>query len=145
MFVDAPTANILSTQVTLSALSVAVIQWLKSSSWFPWLHARSDYANRAVSLLTALATAVGIHMTWTHGDVAGAYTIGITGATLAGISSGLFAVVKSLAFNEMIYRTTVKSQAPGKPAVVLGATESVPMPPPAPVPGVIAPPPPPRP
>ena len=121
-----PTVNLISTQVTLSAISVAFIQWLKSRSWFPILHGTSDWANRAASGLMSIATAIGIHITWTHGDVPGAYMIAVSGLTVTGLATGAFAVIKSMVFNELIYRSTVKSQQPGKPGQVLGAPVEVP-------------------
>jgi hypothetical protein len=114
------TVNVLSTQITLSALSVALIQKLKSSKWAPWIHGASDWLNRALSILMSVATAIGIHMTWEHGAVPGSYMIAVSGVTFIGIAGGLWAVVKSLVFNEIIYRGTVKTQAPGQPGQVLG-------------------------
>ena len=114
------TVSVLSTQITLSALSVALIQKLKASSWFPLFHDASDWANRGVSAVTALLTAIGIHLTWTHGQLPGTYMISVSGATLVGVAAGAFAVIKSVVFNELIYRSTVKTQTPGEPGQVLG-------------------------
>ena len=121
MFIANSTVNVLSTQVTLSALSVALIQWLKSRKWFPWVHGMSDWANRIASGIMALLTAIGIHLTWTHGALPGEYMIAVSGLTLVGIATGVWAVIKSIVFNEIIYRGTVKSQEPGQPAQVIGA------------------------
>ena len=109
MVPDNSTVNVLSTQITLSALSVALIQYLKNSEWATWFHKCSDTLNKAMSAMLSLATAVGIHMTWSHGSVPGSYMIAVSGLTLVGIGSGLFAVIKSLVFNELIYRGVVKS------------------------------------
>jgi hypothetical protein len=105
------TVNVLSSQITLSALSVLVIQKLKNSSWAPWFHNASDTLNRAVSLFLAFATAIGIHVAWSHGALPGTYMIQVSGITLLGIGGGLWAVTKSMVFNELIYRGTVKAAA----------------------------------
>ena len=118
------TVNVLSTQITLSALSVFIIQKLKSSSWAPWFSQQSDKLNKAVSVALAFLTAVGIHVAWSHGALPGSYMIQISGLTLLGVGAGLWAVTKSIVFNEIIYRTTVKSQAPGGPPQVLAAPEA---------------------
>jgi hypothetical protein len=112
------TVNVLSTQITLSALSVALIQKLKT--WFPKLKDAPDWMHQAFSFIAALLTAVGIHMTWEHGALPGTYMIAVSGVTLVGVATGLWAVVKSVVFNELIYRSTVKTQQVGEPAQVLG-------------------------
>jgi hypothetical protein len=113
------TVNVLSTQITLSALSVALIQKLKT--WFPKIKEAPDWLHQAFSFVMALATAVGIHMTWEHGALPGTYMIQVSGVTLVGVATGLWAVLKSVVFNEIIYRSTVKTQAAGQPGQVLGA------------------------
>jgi hypothetical protein len=105
------TVNVLSTQITLSALSVYAIQKLKASSWAPWFHDASDKLNRVASGVLAFASSIGIHMAWEHGAVPGTYMMTVTGVTLVGIGAGLWAVTKSVVFNELIYRGTVKAAA----------------------------------
>jgi hypothetical protein len=119
--IDASTVNVLSTQITLSGLSVLLIQTLKTSKWAPWFHRESDNLNKAMSAVLAVLAAIGIHLTWTHGALPGSYMIQVSGLTLAGISAGVWAVTKSLVMNEIIYRGTAKTQAPGQPAQVIGA------------------------
>src|ERR1022692_1168667 len=116
-----PTVTPVVTQVTISGIMVAAIQWAKSSSWFPFLHATSDTANRWISIGLASLAAIGIHLTWNHGAMPGSYMIGVSGLTLIGVGTGTWAVVKSFVFQELIYRNTVKTQLPGKPAQVIGA------------------------
>lgn len=120
------TVNPLATQITLSAIVVAAIQWLKNSSWFPWLQNTSAKANRVASALLAIVTAVGIHIIWTHGSIPGSYMIGVTGLTLTGIASGAFAVIKSFVFQELTYRVAVKSPPapPAAPAPAVPAAKS---------------------
>lgn len=112
MFIGDSTVNPLATQVTVSAIVVAFIQWLKSRDWFPWIQNEAATANRIAAVLLAALTAIGIHMTWSHGDVPGSYMISVTGLTLVGIGMGLYAIIKSFVFQELIYRTTVKNGSP---------------------------------
>lgn len=117
--VDNSTVNVLSTQITLSGLSVLALQKLKNSPWAPWFHRQSDRLNTAFSGFLALLAAIGIHMTWAHGSLPGQYMFTVSGVTLIGIAGGIWAVTKSLVLNEIIYRGTAKTQVPGKPAQVL--------------------------
>jgi len=95
---------------TLSAISVVFIQWLKKSSWFPWLSDESSKVSlRIVSGLTAFATAAGLH--WTYNDG----TLTITGLTLMAVATALWAWLKQMVFNELIFQGAVK--APGNAAV----------------------------
>lgn len=120
--IDNSTVNVLSTQITLSGLSVLAIQKLKGSSWAPWLNRESDRINTFFSAVLATLAAVGIHLTWSHGAMPGQYMFTVSGVTLLGIASGVWAVTKSLVLNEIIYRGTAKTQLPGKPAQILQAS-----------------------
>jgi hypothetical protein len=121
-----PTASALGTQISMSAIAVAFIQWLKNSPLMPYMHAGSDWANRIVSFTLAAASAVGIHMAWAPGAQAGDYTITVTGLTLAGVSLMAWGIVKSMVFNELIYRGTVKSVALPPGVQVVGGQAGAP-------------------
>src|SRR5271154_6889382 len=96
---------------TVSAISVAAIQWLKKASWFPWLSdASSSFALRGTSLITAFAAAAGIHFTFS----AEAGTLAVSGLTVATILPALWAWLKSMVFNELVFQSAVK--APGNAA-----------------------------
>jgi hypothetical protein len=123
MFFQADTTvNAVATQVTVSGIVVAAIQWLKSSKLFPWITAETATLNRIIGVVAAVATSVGVHITWNHGNLPGSYMVGVTGLTLMGILTGAFDVLKSLVFQEIIYRSTKTvpavpvSSATGKPA-----------------------------
>jgi hypothetical protein len=118
--IDASTVNVLSTQITLSGLSVMLIQMLKDSKWATLFHRESDRLNKVASIIAAVLSAIGIHWTWTHGALPGQYMMQVSGLTPAGIASGVWAITKSLVLNELIYRGTAKAQAPGRPAQILG-------------------------
>jgi hypothetical protein len=132
MFLESanPTASAFGTQVTLSAISVAFIQWLKNSPLMPYMHAGTNWLNRVVSLVLAAAAAVGVHVSWAAAVATpGTYTLTFTGVTLASISLMAWGIVKSMAFNELIYRGTVKSitPPPSGPVTVSGGGQGKPM------------------
>lgn len=118
MFLADTTASSLATQITVSGLIVAAIQAAKNSKWFPWVHGASDKINRAISGALAAIAAIGIHITWNHGSIPGSYMVDITGMTLMGILTGCWNWIKAMVFNEMIYRSTVKSVIPPPKAPV---------------------------
>jgi hypothetical protein len=107
-----PTASAFGTQVALSGIWVALIQWLKNSKFMPLLNAGTDTANRVVSAVLAFLGALGVHLAWSAGAAAGDYSLHITGLTLMGVVLMAWAMVKSLVYNEIIYRTSVKSITP---------------------------------
>lgn len=91
--------DLVATQVTVSALIVYALQWIKRSSWVPWITEHTKALNRWIAALVAAAAAIGIH---TEFD-ATAGTLVITGLTLAGIAHGLFEWARSWIFQQMIY------------------------------------------
>ena len=121
MFLEAasnPSASALGTQITLSALSVLLIQKLKSWSAVPWISAGTDTLNRILSVILAVLSAVGVHVVWAAATTPGTYTLTFTGLTLAGIGMMAWGIIKQMAFNELAYRGTVKSVVPPPPAPV---------------------------
>ena len=107
MFVD-PTVTPLATQVTVAGIGVALIQWLKSSKWFPFITADSEKLNRFFGALYAVVSAVGVHLAWNHGAVPGTYMVEVSGLTLTGVLMGAWAVTKQFVLQQIIFRTTVK-------------------------------------
>lgn len=120
--------NVLATQITVGALSVAFLNWLKGSKYFPWLTQETAKLNRVFAALVALIGAVGVHLTWAAGDTSGTYMITVTGATLHGIAMGGWVWLKQFVMQELIYRSTAnggggnipggigKASAPAAPA-----------------------------
>lgn len=96
--------DLVVSQVTLSAVVVVIIQWLKNSPWFPWLNAQSEKAKHVAAVLGALLTAVGVHYTYD----ASIGTLTITGLTLAGVGHGAWHVLQSYAFQETLYKGAFK-------------------------------------
>jgi hypothetical protein len=102
---------------TVSALSVAAIQYLKKSSWFPWLSDESsNFALRLASVFTALGSAVGIHFVYSASEG----TLMVSGLTMAAILPAGWAWLKQLVWNELVFQTAVK--APGNAVVAAKAT-----------------------
>ena len=97
-------ADIVTTQITASALVVYALELLKKASWFPWINRSSDVLNRMVSGILAVATALGIHTKFDaqHG------TLLITGLTLASVAHFAFDWLRSFVFQEMIYKGIIK-------------------------------------
>jgi hypothetical protein len=108
------TVSSLATQVTVSSLTVLAIQKAKNSNspWLKWIHNSSDTINSTISAALAALAAIGIHITWNHGALPGSYMVNITGLTLMGILTGCWDWTKAMVFNELIYRSTVKSVIP---------------------------------
>ena len=93
--------DLVTSQITLSAVVVVVMQWLKNSSYMPWLNQQSDKANRVVAALLAFVTAIGIHYTYDAGVV----TITFTVMT---VLHGLWHWLQSLVFQELVYKGVIK-------------------------------------
>lgn len=108
MYFADPTVTPVATQVTISAIVVALLQWLKQSPWFPWLTTESEKLNRVIAAMLAAFTAIGIHIAWNHGAAPGTYMVEVSGLTLMGVLSGMWAWAKSFVFQQIIFRATVK-------------------------------------
>jgi hypothetical protein len=100
--------DLVISQVTLSAVVVVVLQWLKKASWFPWLTAEGEKAKHAFAVLAAALTAIGIHYNYD----AATGTLMITGITVAAIGHGLWHWLQSYAFQEVLYKGVFRSDAP---------------------------------
>lgn len=112
--------DMVTTQITASALVVYGVELLKKSSWFPWIHRGSDAVNRTVAGTMAIATALGIHTKFDaeHG------TLLITGLTLASVAHFGFDWLRSFVFQEMIYKGVVKPHATASRQMHVSATET---------------------
>ena len=100
-------ADIVTTQITASALVVYGIELMKKTSWLPWITRTSDNVNRTVSTLLAAATALGIHSTFD----ASRGTLVITGLTMASLLHFGLDWLRSFVFQQMIYKGVIKPQA----------------------------------
>lgn len=103
-----PVSTELPALISTSALSVAIIQWMKNSALpgLGFVNHDSPGVSRTLAWIAALISGVGIHY---HYDPAlGALTItGLTGTAL--MSAGLNAA-KSYGFNWFVYNLTLKGR-----------------------------------
>jgi len=97
--------NVVVSTVTAAAVSVAVINWLKASPYFPWITQEKANLMRVLAVLSSGIGAIGIHYVW---DPA-AHSVLFTGLSLGGIFTGLIAWVKSFAVQELAYQATRKN------------------------------------
>lgn len=114
-------ANVGMTHFTIGAVTVAALQWLKASPYFPWITAGKTNLLRALSAMAAAGAAVGIGYTWNAQD----HALTITGLTLTGIGIAFWAWLKQFAVQEFMYRATRPSSASALAIVNAPANPSV--------------------
>jgi hypothetical protein len=134
-------ANIVLSTFTSSAVSVAFINWMKASKYFPWITKEKTTLLRILSIVAASASGVGINYLWNPVD----HSIVVSGLTLANGGALLWALLRHFAMNETIFQATKpqRSQAQVAAAEAVAKnmkadTSSKPPAPPAP-PGVVRP------
>ncbi len=113
-----PVTTDLPALISTSAITVAIIQWMKNSE-LPILKAFSQHSaglNRTVAWIASLIAGVGIH--YKYDPALGALTI--TGLTGTAIISAAVNATKSYGFNWLIYNLAVKSRAADVSAVAEG-------------------------
>ena len=97
-------SNIVLTTITSSALFVLLIQWLKNSSWFPWLQHGQKWASRIASLLLATAGSLGVGYVYNSAS----RSLTLTNLpTVWGILIWLWHIANHFALQETIYQSTV--------------------------------------
>lgn len=101
--------------ITASAMAVAIIQWMKNTKLIPFMDQHTDAINRLVAWIAATISAFGIH--YNYDATAG--TLTLTGLTAAGIGHSLWEVIRSYAFQILIYKGVMKPAA--APATVPAA------------------------
>lgn len=105
-------SNIAITQLTSAGLSVAVINWIKNSAYFPWIAKEQTNLLRVVAAVTSAVTAAGIHYTWSPESRQLVFTL----PTLAGLWAFGVAWVKSFVVQEITYQATRKKNGNGAKA-----------------------------
>lgn len=95
-------SNIALTQLTSAGVSVALINWLKNSPYFPWIEKEKTNLLRVVAGVTSAITAAGIHYTWSPESRQLIFTL----PTLAGLFAFGVAWVKSFVVQEITYQAT---------------------------------------
>ena len=101
-------ANVLLTTMTVSGITVAAINWLKRSKYFPWITKEKIWLLRVMSAAAATATGVGITHVWNPTD----HSILIAGLTAANLWVFGWAIIKQFTANELVFQTTKPSSAP---------------------------------
>jgi hypothetical protein len=89
------------TQITAGAVSVFIIQRMKSWSALPWISHWTPMVNRVVAVISAALTAVGVHFAYSAVD----HTVIISGLTLTGVLGMLWVWVKQFALQEYVYQS----------------------------------------
>jgi hypothetical protein len=107
-------SNVLLTSLTMSGISVAVINWIKGSKYFPWITKEKIWLLRIISIAAATASGVGINHVWNPVD----HSILISGLTTANLLAFAWAITKQFTMNEMVFQGTKASSAPAVVAAV---------------------------
>jgi hypothetical protein len=94
-------------QLTISAVVVMIVQWLKNTKWVPFMQAHTDTLNRVVAWGAAAGTALGMHLAYDSAS----HTLTISGLALATIAHGGWDWIKSIAVQELIYKGVLKPGA----------------------------------
>ncbi len=104
--VDPMGSEIVST-ITASAMAVSIVQWLKNTKLVPFMDQHTAGINRIVGWVFATISAFGLH--YTYDSATG--TLTLTGLTVAALSHSIWDVVKSYAFQKLIYAGVIKGPA----------------------------------
>jgi len=97
--------NIVVSQVAVAGASVAVINWLKASPYFPSITQEKANLLRILAVITSGIGTLGITYTW---DPA-AHSLTLTGLSIAGAFTAFIAWAKSFLFQEVTYQATRKT------------------------------------
>jgi hypothetical protein len=91
----------LGTEISAGAVAVFLIQKLKGWSALPWISRLTPAVNRAVAILSAFLTAIGVHFAYSAVN----HTLIISGLTLTGILGMVWVWIKQFALQEYIYQS----------------------------------------
>lgn len=105
---DIPVSTELPALLSTSALTVAIIQWMKNSAlpWLGFVNHDTPGVNRTLAWLAAFISGVGIH--YKYDPAMGALTI--TGLTLTTVVTAGVSAAKSYGFNWLVYNLTLKGK-----------------------------------
>jgi hypothetical protein len=101
-------ANVLLTSFTISGITVAALNWLKRSKYFPWITKEKVWLLRILSAVAATASGVGITHVWNSAD----HSILIAGLTATNLWAFAWAVTKQFTMNETIFQATKPTSNP---------------------------------
>jgi hypothetical protein len=101
-------SNIALTTFTTGAITVAVLNWIKTSPWFPWITREKTILLRLLSSCAAVASGVGIQHVWNAAD----HQLIISGLTVTNLAMFFWAAAKQFAMNETIFQSTKRTSDP---------------------------------
>lgn len=101
--------NVVMTHVTGAGISVALINALKNSKYFPWVTQEKTNILRALAVASSAITAAGIHYTWNPHARELIFTL----PTVAGLWAFGVGWVKSFIMQEITYQVTRKPNGAG--------------------------------
>jgi hypothetical protein len=99
--------------VTASAMSVAIVQWLKNTKLIPFMDQHTTTINRIVAWVMAFLSATGIHYNFDHATG----TLTLTGLTAMALFHTTGDTVKSYALQWLVYRGVKPGLVPAPIAV----------------------------
>lgn len=105
MFFAASDSSIVMTHITAAGASVALINYLKKSPYFPWITKEKAKLLRVVAVITSALGAVGVHYTW-HPE---ARQLIWTLPTVAQMATFGATWVKNFITQELVYQGTSKN------------------------------------
>jgi len=108
------------THIGTAAVSVALINWLKKSPWFPWITQEKSKVMRIVAIVTAGIGTVGITYTWNPATRDVLFHI----PTLAALVHGVGTYVQSFAMQELSYQATKRPNLAELAKAVIAAVQS---------------------
>jgi len=115
-------ASIVLTQVTAGASAVWIMQYLKTSKWFPLLQEGKKYVSRGVSMAAAFLIHGGVSYTWDPSlDANGNRHLMLAIPTLAAFSVFMWHWFGQYTLQELMYQGTIN-----RVAVTTDSTGSVP-------------------
>ena len=100
--------ELLTSQITAAYMASALMEWLKTQRWFPFVADNNPRLNRAFAMAAAFITSVGLHFTFD----AQAGVLTVTGLTVANILHGLWGWVQQYALQQGLYKGVVKQPSP---------------------------------
>jgi predicted membrane protein len=101
-------SNIALTTFTTGAMTVAALNWLKSSPYFPWITKEKTTLLRFLSAAAAVASGAGIQHVWNPTD----HSLVISGLTVTNVALFFWAIGKQFAMNETIFQVTKRTSDP---------------------------------
>lgn len=103
--------SVVVTQVTISAIIVALVNWAKSSSFFPAFIRGRTWLIRGVSLALSFVGGLGVHSVWTA-SADGGHVLTFAIPSLAVLGLNIWAGIKQFTLTEVIHHSTKPTSNP---------------------------------